>query len=161
MVGACPGTYILLLRLAEDAEINIGRSNNGKTLFTAGHYGYVGSALGPGGLGARLKRHASTSVRKHWHIDYLLERATLLGAQVFAGRERLECRLAGRLKALATSCVAGFGASDCSCDGHLFFLSAAGGGRALIELAGRVLNGRYHPVAQLRVHPLAPSEVTR
>jgi len=51
-----PGTYLLLLRLEEDREIEIGRL--GSLFFPRGYYLYVGSAMGPGGLVARLARHS-------------------------------------------------------------------------------------------------------
>src|ERR1035438_8832695 len=37
----------------------------------SGFYFYVGSALGPGGVRARLAHHLKPSRRPHWHIDYL------------------------------------------------------------------------------------------
>ena len=36
-----------------------------------GYYVYLGSALGPGGLRARIAHHQKPSLRPHWHIDYL------------------------------------------------------------------------------------------
>ena len=36
-----------------------------------GYYVYLGSALGPGGLRARITHHQKLSPRPHWHIDYL------------------------------------------------------------------------------------------
>jgi Uri superfamily endonuclease len=88
-----------------------------------GWYTYAGSALGPGGLRARLDLHRRSAKRLHWHIDYLLLRACLVASWELACAERLECawqatvlRLAGALEP-----VAGFGASDCACPAHLTF----------------------------------------
>jgi len=48
-----PGTYVLVLVIEQDMQIEVGAL--GTLFFRAGHYLYVGSALG--GLGARLARH--------------------------------------------------------------------------------------------------------
>jgi Uri superfamily endonuclease len=55
MTDAEPGTYALLLKLDKQERITIGKL--GTFDFPAGYYLYVGSALGPGGLRARLARH--------------------------------------------------------------------------------------------------------
>jgi len=67
--GARPGTYALLLYSASDAEIRVGRL--GHMRLQSGFYVYVGSALGPGGVRARVRHHLLDSPRPHWHIDYL------------------------------------------------------------------------------------------
>jgi Uri superfamily endonuclease len=55
MAEAELGTYALLLKLDKQERITVGRL--GTFGFPAGYYLYVGSALGPGGLRARLARH--------------------------------------------------------------------------------------------------------
>ena len=55
MAEAEPGTYALLLRLDKQERITVGKL--GTFDFPVGYYLYVGSALGPGGLRARLARH--------------------------------------------------------------------------------------------------------
>ncbi len=79
-IGAVPGTYMLLLGLSPAGRIPVGRARS--AWLEGGFYAYTGSALGPGGLAARLKRYAAGPVRKHRHIDYLLDHAQLLGALV-------------------------------------------------------------------------------
>jgi Uri superfamily endonuclease len=96
----------------------------GEIAFPAGCYLYVGSALGPGGLRARLERHRrrlGKSKHAHWHIDYLRERATWAGAWGQATGERLECAWAAAMRSLPDVEVGapGFGASDCRCQTHL------------------------------------------
>lgn len=119
------GTYILVLRLDGPAVIQIGRL--GAQVFAAGHYVYVGSALGAGGLASRLNHHLSwaegRAVRKHWHIDYLLQQATVVQVWYRVGPERLECEWARALAAQPAfqSPVPGFGSSDCRCPSHLLF----------------------------------------
>ena len=36
-----------------------------------GYYVYVGSAMGSGGVAARLKHHSKISKKLHWHLEYL------------------------------------------------------------------------------------------
>jgi Uri superfamily endonuclease len=92
-------------------------------MFPAGWYVYVGSALGPGGLAARLCHHLAPMRRPHWHIDHL---RTVVGPVVeiwyAVGPERRECDWATRLATRpgATRPIGGFGASDCRCPAHLF-----------------------------------------
>jgi Uri superfamily endonuclease len=77
----------------------------------------VGSGLG--GLEARVSRHLRSEKKLHWHIDYLLQRATITGAVMAESIRRRECDIARALEA-QLECIRGFGASDCRCAGHLF-----------------------------------------
>ncbi len=115
-----PGIYMLLLQ-GEGGLIPIGA--RGPISFLPGYYGYVGSALGPGGL-SRVVRHiriASSGGRKpRWHIDHLLMHPGFRLIRVFCAHttERLECPLA---RTLTLPVIPGFGSTDCNCSGHLFF----------------------------------------
>lgn len=116
------GTYVLALCLGRRESITVGRL--GEIEFPAGWYLYTGSALGPGGLRARLarhQRHKATGKRLHWHIDYLRERSSWGGAWICASERRLECTWAGLLRRLPGAEIVawGFGASDCRCAAHL------------------------------------------
>jgi len=148
-----PGTYMLLIELAERLVVEVGRA--GRMDFEPGLYAYVGSALGPGGLTARLRRHASRPARKHWHVDHLLglsDRARLAGVLVIEGDERRECAWAAWVEGAALATVDGFGASDCRCQGHLFHISQAPGPAArnrFAEQAWRDLGARPVPVERL------------
>ena len=115
-----PGTYGLLFYRPGDGRIEVGKL--GRFGFPAGFYLYVGSALGPGGLGGRLRRHLSEDKRTHWHVDYLSEQAELAEIWSTTGEERLEHVWAESVEQLpgATMPVAGFGASDCRCPAHLY-----------------------------------------
>lgn len=124
------GTYVLALWLGAERSLTIGRL--GRHRFPAGWYLYVGSARGPGGLQARLKRHRrqlGLNKRAHWHIDLLREHSCWGGAWTRAGEERVECTWAGTLARLpeAHMVVPGFGASDCRCAAHLVWVSALPG----------------------------------
>jgi len=135
MTDAEPGTYALLLKLDNQERITIGKL--GTFDFPVGYYLYVGSALGPGGLWARLARHrrdsenspgSSSSQRGkklHWHIDYLLQRAQLSEVWSVASEERLECKWSEVARGLSGAQVLarGFGSSDCRCPAHLIYFS--------------------------------------
>ena len=64
-----PGTYALILSCSTKICVQIGRL--GTMQLQPGYYIYLGSALGPGGLRARIAHHQKPSLRPHWHIDYL------------------------------------------------------------------------------------------
>ena len=114
------GTYILVFTLAEGVHVRVGRL--GTFEFPRGWYAYVGSALGPGGLRARLSRHARPGKRLHWHIDYMLQQANLREIWLAESPHRWECTWAHCWLDWpgAQVPVPGFGASDCGCLAHLF-----------------------------------------
>jgi Uri superfamily endonuclease len=116
------GTYLLLVHLDHKAELRVGRL--GTFRFDPGWYAYCGSALGPGGLPARLARHSRADKRLHWHIDYLLQHAALETVWQTIYPRRLECAWAATIRDLpdAQTPVRGFGASDCRCTSHLIYL---------------------------------------
>lgn len=97
---------------------------------------YVGSAMGSGGLKARVERHLSDNKKVHWHIDHLLMAkggkekskkrgnegkrvATVRNVYVIPTGEQVECEAAGRLLE-QFEVVGRFGSTDCGCSGHLF-----------------------------------------
>ena len=69
---AAPGSYVLLITVAAPLTIHAGRL--GAIALSPGTYAYTGSALGPGGLRARVGRHLRAEKRPHWHIDALTRR---------------------------------------------------------------------------------------
>ena len=145
MIPGAPGVYLLLLSLPVRVEAQIGQLR--QIAFAPGLYGYAGSALGPGGLAARLKRHAAGAGRRHWHIDYLLPHAHLLGALARADPQRLECAWAAWAGERALACIRGFGSSDCACPGHLFFFGPDIDETQVIEQARRELAADWYPGA--------------
>ena len=109
------GSYVLVIEVKDDGEIKVGKL--GVIRFNRGYYAYVGSAMN--GIDARVGRHMRQDKKKHWHIDYLLERGTVIRAwYVEGGRD--ECRIARSMEDKFDS-VAGFGSSDCGCRSHLFY----------------------------------------
>ncbi len=118
-----PGTYALLLSSAVEGVLAIGRL--GGLPLQRGFYLYIGSALGPGGLRARLAHHRRPAPHPHWHIDYLRQVARLEEvwfAYTPLRREHLWAGIAGGLVGALVP-LRGFGASDCHCQSHLYFVS--------------------------------------
>ena len=108
------GSYILIVELKEDEEISVGKL--GILRFGRGYYAYAGSAMG--GLDARIGRHMRQDKKKHWHIDYLLEKGMV--RQVwYLEDEKIECEIARAMESEFGG-IAGFGSSDCRCRSHLF-----------------------------------------
>ncbi len=114
-----PGIYHLLIHLARDTNIPVGKL--GSFRFQAGYYVYTGSALG--GLESRIARHRRREKRLHWHIDYLLQHGRIIDVTTHETTERLECQLNERILSLPDSRipVKGFGSSDCNCASHLVY----------------------------------------
>ena len=143
-LSAEQGLYVLLLRVEKEITVTIGAL--GTWVLAPGYYCYIGSAMGSGGIAARVHRHfrrttnddgKSRPKRLHWHIDYVLEKATIVSAVPFpqcpsGTREpwnsgmRAECALAEHIHAAfkASIPIPGFGASDCRCSSHFFHLDA-------------------------------------
>jgi Uri superfamily endonuclease len=121
---AKPGTYALLIDVANPLKLTVGRL--GSIGLPPGCYAYLGSAHGPGGLRSRLSRHVRRNRRRHWHIDYLMEIAPVSYVYYQAHVERLECQWSQRLLGLsgAQAPAFGFGSSDCrqGCLAHLIRL---------------------------------------
>lgn len=118
MVYPMAGSYVLLIKLPEEQTITIGSL---QTLhFCRGYYAYVGSAMR--GFKARISRHLKSNKKRHWHIDYLLEKASITGVILGETKERAECAIAQAL-CHRFDFVPGFGCSDCKCHSHLFFAS--------------------------------------
>jgi len=121
ILSPAPGLYALVLYLGCAREITVGAL--GRRRFPAGHYVYVGSAWGSGGLAARVRRHLRGDGRLHWHVDYLRAQAKPT-ALWWAERAQDECSWAQALMAYpeAEVVVPRFGASDCTCAAHLAYV---------------------------------------
>lgn len=121
------GTYALLLSWepagtgASSASQQVEIGALGTLALRRGTYVYVGSAFGPGGLRARVHRHARRDGATHWHVDYL-RAVTSLDAVWFTAD--VHCRECSWGQVLAEDPesrlpLQGFGASDCTCSAHL------------------------------------------
>jgi Uri superfamily endonuclease len=118
---ARPGTYALVLSSRSTDLIQIGRL--GALQLQSGFYVYVGSALGPGGVRARLAHHLKLSRRPHWHIDYLRAHTRVEEICYRLDTRRLEHVWAEHIGLAEGAAVplVGFGSTDCGCESHLFF----------------------------------------
>ena len=111
------GSYLLAIFLERRLPV---AWRNSEHVFEPGWYIYAGSARGPGGMAARLRRHFRREKKIHWHVDHLTTSGQVVAACAFPGRG--ECELAQHLaRSLSvTSGPKGFGSSDCRrCRSHL------------------------------------------
>ncbi|MEE4194169.1 MAG: GIY-YIG nuclease family protein [Anaerolineae bacterium] len=118
------GNYLLVFQMAQPTCLEIG--SLGRQAFPVGLFAYAGSALGPGGLQARIRHHLKPSVKPHWHIDYLKPYVIWQAIGWKITNQRLECEWSQHLlEAGATAPVPRFGASDCHnrCQAHLLHLN--------------------------------------
>jgi len=110
------GTYLLIVELTKPIDVIV---TSGKTFtLEKGYYGYVGSALNC--LKKRIDRHLSRNKKLHWHIDYLLQIATVQSVIYVESNERIECLIAQDLRE-KNEYVREFGCNDCRCASHLYF----------------------------------------
>ncbi len=107
-----------MVSVPRNMSIQIGKK--GRKSFKKGLYAYVGSALGPGGLRARILRHLRKEKKKFWHVDYLLEKSTVDEVIIIESNKKLECFIAGKLAENGLEMIENFGCSDCRCPSHLF-----------------------------------------
>lgn len=120
---ALPGAYLLWFEIEQPLVFLAGRL--GTVELVPGRYIYVGSALGPGGVRSRLRRHVEgcrEGRRLHWHIDYLTAVRLPETYRYALGAERLECSWVQQVRTAGASwAVRGFGSSDCrqGCLSHL------------------------------------------
>jgi len=118
------GTYIVVLKSQQAKTIQVGKL--AQLDIKQGYYVYIGSAMGSGGVPARLKHHSKVSKRPHWHLDYLRAATEFYQAHALYSSERKECEWAAMMaKSVAVSQpMKGFGSSDCRCSTHLFYFSS-------------------------------------
>jgi len=115
---AAPGAYVLFIALNE--TLTLSGTSLGSRMIVPGRYAYCGSAYGPGGLRARLRRHLRREKALRWHIDHLTAAGRIFALGLAPGGQ--ECALFEDLSRGPDVEVplAGFGSSDCaSCPAHL------------------------------------------
>lgn len=111
------GAYALLIETGKPAEVVL---RGARFLLDSGGYLYCGSARGPGGIRARVRRHIRKRKALRWHIDRLTGIGRVRGVIVAPGGA--ECDLFARFAALerVEVPIPGFGSSDCRrCPAHL------------------------------------------
>lgn len=114
------GSYVLLIRLASPCDVVLRGESH---MLEPGLYAYCGSAMGPGGLKARIARHRRRDKTVHWHVDQITTRAPVL--KVGVSFDLSECDLVEQFMPQSGVCipVAGFGSSDCrTCESHFLKL---------------------------------------
>lgn len=116
-----PGRGVYVVQVVLDAPLDIAVGSLGRLVFPRGSYLYVGSAQS--NLPARVARHARPEKPLRWHIDHLTTSGRVPLAWAWEKPAEYECRIAGCL-GQRFPVVAGFGASDCACPGHLFRAAA-------------------------------------
>lgn len=138
------GTYVLILSLPFACTVAVGRL--GPRRFEAGIFAYAGSALGPGGLAARLRHHLGSAAIPRWHIDFLRRRAEIQEIWYSLSPHRHEHRFGSALSEMdgAEIPVPRFGATDCRCPSHLYYFRTPPrfsifGSRVSVSLS------RWHP----------------
>lgn len=118
---ALPGAYLLVIDLL--TPMTIALPGRPAATLEPGRHVYAGSARGPGGIRARVRRHLKGAKTVRWHVDRL---TNLAGARtVIALPDGDECRAVGHLLGLPEAEVPapGFGSSDCRrCPAHLVAL---------------------------------------
>ena len=126
--------------------------------------------IGGRGLAARIMWHAKTNKTLHWHVDYLCEVTDLVEVWYTADEHRSECKWASVLLEMnGIVFQERFGASDCSCRSHLFFLrrcrpagrSGGGYGNRLPMEAGyrawlRISSRKIRPAAERSARRIGP-----
>ncbi len=115
-IPRCKGVYLLVMVPRSDGKAKIGKSGIEIVLSPNIVLVYVGSAMGPGGLLARLKRHLSRSGKKlYWHIDYLTSRQDIDIQYVLYGcttNKSAEKDLAEKCSLVLEEGPSGFGSGD-------------------------------------------------
>jgi Uri superfamily endonuclease len=112
LLEAKAGTYALILSCSTTGLLQVGRL--AAIQLEPGYYVYLGSALGPGGLRARIAHHQKRTQHPHWHIDYLRLRASLHSVWFSYDVRRREHEWAHAIQTMpsAAAWVPGFGTSD-------------------------------------------------
>ena len=122
-VPASVGAYALLIRLPRRLKTRIGALRD--VNLPIGDYLYLGSAYGPGGLRARLRRHLRADKQLHWHVDFLTTAGAVIG--IVAQMDDHECDMVRRVLHLPgiTVPIPGFGNSDCRrCPAHMLAIGS-------------------------------------
>jgi Uri superfamily endonuclease len=107
------GGYILLLKLKKNTKVMLGKR---EVYLKEGYYAYIGSAMGYGGLNARIRRHIRKEKKLRWHIDRLTALDYVDFIAVFYTKELLENNFEHKVSECllrkGANYIKGFGSSD-------------------------------------------------
>ena len=119
-IPSSKGIYALVFELTNNMKLST-RTLSNKTL-TKGIYVYIGSARGPGGLRARIRRHLAKTKKLKWHIDYITSTNHFRArAIVYAlTNQDLEHIMASILEKQLAIPIQRFGSTDKPSRSHLF-----------------------------------------
>lgn len=158
------GTYILVLRLAENTVIaRVGRSERFRNIFLqAGFYVYVGSAHGAGGTKARVSHHLRNNAsRPVWHLDSIRPAMAVEAVWVTYDSLKRECQwstmlhrdLGGHVP------VPGLGSTECSrCPTHFYRFESCPAFSAFAEAIDKCSHG-HAPVQRIRLAEAMTNDV--
>ncbi|UXD21176.1 hypothetical protein IPA_00865 [Ignicoccus pacificus DSM 13166] len=106
------GAYLLIVEVERGVE---------RWSLKPGLYAYVGSAWGPGGIIARVRRHLTKNfARPRWHIDHLTKSGRPLMAFIYPNLT--EDELYQKVSKVLKPAVKGFGSTDTKHYTHLFLV---------------------------------------
>jgi len=129
---AAKGAYVVWLKANAHSRVTIGKL--GTMQLQPGYYAYIGSAMGPGGIRARLRHHLRIAVRPRWHIDYLRPACEVCELWYGVTDDKIEHCWVVAIADLPGAMIAmpGFGASDHPGATHLFRFDAVPSVEALV-----------------------------
>lgn len=125
------GSYILVLELSEDRKIY-------KWDLKRGLYVYVGSAMN--NMEKRIQRHLSSKKKFHWHIDYLLEHATVKYIFMISSNKKIEEEISKQFSK-EFSGPKGFGSTDLDVKTSLYYINDF---EKFMRLVSEYLNSILH-----------------
>jgi len=112
------GAYLLAIRLDHPVDVRVSTPHEAR--LQPGWYVYCGSANGPGGLRARLRRHLRADKKPHWHVDRLTCAAAKIVALPVCDGEECELVASPVQRSAFAIAAEGFGSTDCTrCRSHL------------------------------------------
>lgn len=119
--------------LIEVIEPSILRVSKNEWSFKPGLYAYVGSAMNS--LEKRVSRHLSPRKKKHWHIDYLLEKAKIKFVLMIRSDKKIEEEIS-KVLAKHFPGIRRFGASDLKVKSNLFYIDSV---KKFFQVVGSII----------------------
>ncbi len=115
------GIYAIVFKISKSVRLYSIKMFKNRVI-EKGLYVYIGSARGPGGLRARIKRHLMKKKRRKWHIDYLttLEYFKPIAIIYAITDQDLEYKVSELLSNYLPIPVRKFGSTDKPSKAHLF-----------------------------------------
>ena len=122
-VTADAGAYLLVIDLATVLVLDVRRT--APATLAPGRYIYCGSAYGPGGIRARVRRHLTCDKAVRWHVDRLTAVGRVVAVHAAPGGSKCDLFAEVMKTPGATVPAPGFGSSGCRrCPSHLARLPA-------------------------------------